>query len=102
MHEPDTSPIPTLPPRDPNAHKGTGGTVLIVGGSVGAEGDRREQDRVLGAVPLAAHVGGLRVGEPKGEALVEDAFVRAPVREPRPSLVRRVEDVVRPGHRGEL
>ncbi len=49
MHEPDTSPIPTLPPRDPGAHKGTGGTVLIVGGSTGGQGTLR----MLGAPALA-------------------------------------------------
>lgn len=50
MHELDTSPTPKLPARDPAAHKGTGGTVLIVGGS---SGDGDGALRMLGAPALA-------------------------------------------------
>ncbi len=51
MSEIDTSPIPTLPARDPAAHKGTCGTVLIVGGAAGSSADGTL--RMIGAPALA-------------------------------------------------
>jgi ADP-dependent NAD(P)H-hydrate dehydratase len=50
--------LPLLPPRDPLGHKGTFGTVLVIGGHVGVgEGDRT----MLGAPALAA-TAALRAG----------------------------------------
>lgn len=42
--------LPTLPPRDPYGHKGTFGTVVVVGGHLGIDGERT----MLGAPALAA------------------------------------------------
>lgn len=42
--------LPPLPPRDPYGHKGTFGTVLVVGGHFGVDGERT----MLGAPALAA------------------------------------------------
>lgn len=42
--------LPELPPRDPHGHKGTFGTVLVVGGHLGVDGERT----MLGAPALAA------------------------------------------------
>lgn len=68
MHEIDSAPIPELPVRDPAAHKGTGGTVLIVGGSAGAAVGSL---RMIGAPALAgraairAGAGLVRVAAPE-------------------------------------
>ncbi len=51
MTQPDTSPPPPIPTRDPAAHKGTSGTVLIVGGAAGSAADDRL--RMIGAPALA-------------------------------------------------
>lgn len=51
----DDSPLPQLPPRDPQGHKGTFGTVLIVGGCAGPA------TRMIGAPALAARAA-LRAG----------------------------------------
>jgi ADP-dependent NAD(P)H-hydrate dehydratase len=51
----DRMPLPALPPRDARGHKGTFGTVVVVGGC--AEADRR----MIGAPALAA-LGALRAG----------------------------------------
>lgn len=51
----DTSPLPPLPGRDPRGHKGTFGTVAVVGGCT------HEDARMIGAVALAA-TGALRAG----------------------------------------
>ncbi len=56
MSEHDTSPPPALPRRAPDSHKGTFGTVLVVGGNAGAEGLR-----MIGAPVLAAR-GAIRAG----------------------------------------
>ncbi|MCA9272392.1 MAG: NAD(P)H-hydrate dehydratase [Phycisphaerales bacterium] len=48
MSTPDTSPVPRLPERDPRGHKGTFGTVAIVGGCA------RRESPMLGAPVLAA------------------------------------------------
>lgn len=49
--------LPTLPRRDPRGHKGTFGTVLVVGGHAGVDGERT----MLGAPALAASAA-LRTG----------------------------------------
>ncbi|GAB5495084.1 MAG: hypothetical protein Phyf2KO_01640 [Phycisphaerales bacterium] len=55
MTEIDTTDLPTLPPRDPAGHKGTFGTVCIVGGCA------RPDTPMIGAPALAAR-GALRSG----------------------------------------
>lgn len=51
----DTSPVPDLPMRDPRGHKGTFGTVAVVGGCA------RRESPMIGAPVLAAHAA-LRAG----------------------------------------
>jgi NAD(P)H-hydrate epimerase len=51
----DQSPLPPLPARDPRGHKGTFGTVAVVGGCA------HEDARMIGAVALVA-TGALRAG----------------------------------------
>jgi len=69
MSEPDTTPVPALPRRDPAAHKGTSGTVLIIGGSSGSGSPGAL--RMIGAPALAgraairAGAGLVRIGAPE-------------------------------------
>lgn len=66
----DTTPLPHLPPRDPRGHKGTFGTVVIVGGC--AAGGRR----MVGAPALAA-MSALRAGCGLAKVIVPAPIINA-------------------------
>lgn len=64
--------LPTLPPRDERGHKGTFGTVLVVGGHAGVDGART----MLGAPALAANAA-LRSGAGLAVLAMPEALLAA-------------------------
>jgi NAD(P)H-hydrate epimerase len=68
----DTTPLPKLPARDPRGHKGTFGTVVVVGGRAGPD------TRMIGAPALVA-AGALRAGAGLARILAPDPVVAAAI-----------------------
>src|SRR3954470_1624401 len=68
----DDSSLPQLPARDPKGHKGTFGTVLIVGGRAGPDA------RMIGAPALVA-TGALRAGAGLARIAAPDAILSAAI-----------------------
>src|SRR5437870_13613600 len=61
----DSTPLPRLPARDPRGHKGTYGTVIVVGGRAGPDA------RMIGA-PARVAMGALRAGAGLARILAPD------------------------------
>lgn len=68
----DDSPLPRLPVRDPKGHKGTFGTVLVVGGRAGPDA------RMIGAPALVA-TGALRAGAGLARIAAPDSILSAAI-----------------------
>jgi ADP-dependent NAD(P)H-hydrate dehydratase len=68
----DDSPFPRLPARDPRGHKGTFGTVLVVGGRAGPD------TRMIGAPALVA-TGALRAGAGLARIAAPDPVLSAAI-----------------------
>jgi len=72
-------PLPRLPPRDPEAHKGSFGTALIVGGSLGMTGAAA----LAGMAALRGGAGLVRVAVPRQclavVAAIEPSYMTAPL-----------------------
>lgn len=62
--------LPKLPPRDPKGHKGTFGTVSIIGGCA-------THDRVMAGAPALAALGALRAGAGLAKLLIPRAIAGA-------------------------
>lgn len=76
----DTSPLPTLPPRSPDAHKGDFGRLLVLGGSRGMVG----APAMAGHAALRAGAGLVTIGCPRSVYPILAAKVTCPMTWPLP------------------
>jgi NAD(P)H-hydrate epimerase len=79
MNAANDPPLPSLPPRDPEAHKGSFGAALIVGGSLGMTGAAA----LAGMAALRGGAGLVRVAVPRRclavVAAIEPSYITAPL-----------------------